>query len=372
MDIKVTLVSDEFFAWGRYGGFGFFTRKLGSELVKRGFIVDCWVQNFNIPNQPKIGEVEVINGVNVKVTPRLRHKLGKKLLLDKTTDIVHSECNEMDTYFVFSQNPQAKKVLTYQDIWDREDWKNNIRLASVKPRGFGGEISYKIFQELYGWSARHSDYVATQARLLTQKAIRLYRLKQEPFWLPNFIDVPASIDAKCKTPSPSVLWLARLDPIKHPELMFELARKNPTVSFFVPGKANFLNYGKQLLKKYSTLPNVHILGKVSEEEKINLLKQSWILINTSFCEAMPVSFLEGIAYGCALLSTRNPDGYTEKFGVYTPTQEVSELQAGLEYLIKDDAWRSLGVAAHEYALRYHETNKCVENHINLYRKLLES
>jgi hypothetical protein len=41
------------------------------------------------------------------------------------------------------------------------------------------------------------------------------------------------------------------------------------------------------------------------------------LINTSIHEALPVSFLEALSYGVCLVSNRNPDSLTEKFGIWT-------------------------------------------------------
>jgi len=62
--VKVLLVADEFFAWGVYGGFGAFTRKLGKELVKRGVEVEANIQHISKLQQP-VGETEITDGVKV-------------------------------------------------------------------------------------------------------------------------------------------------------------------------------------------------------------------------------------------------------------------------------------------------------------------
>lgn len=41
-----------------------------------------------------------------------------------------------------------------------------------------------------------------------------------------------------------------------------------------------------------------------------------ILVNTSIHEALPISFLEALSYGTLLVSNRNPENLTEKFGIY--------------------------------------------------------
>ena len=53
------------------------------------------------------------------------------------------------------------------------------------------------------------------------------------------------------------------------------------------------------------------------DEKIQYLKDAKILVNTSIHEALPVSFLEALSYGTLLISNRNPDDLTSKFGIWT-------------------------------------------------------
>lgn len=44
------------------------------------------------------------------------------------------------------------------------------------------------------------------------------------------------------------------------------------------------------------------------------LRESWVLVNTSVCECLPVSFLEAAAHSCAILSPHDPDGFATRFG----------------------------------------------------------
>lgn len=40
------------------------------------------------------------------------------------------------------------------------------------------------------------------------------------------------------------------------------------------------------------------------------------MVNTSIHEALPISFLEALSYGTLIVSNRNPDDLTIKFGIY--------------------------------------------------------
>ena len=47
------------------------------------------------------------------------------------------------------------------------------------------------------------------------------------------------------------------------------------------------------------------------------MKDAKILVNTSIHEALPISFLEALSYGVCLVSDRNPEDLTSKFGIWT-------------------------------------------------------
>lgn len=71
------------------------------------------------------------------------------------------------------------------------------------------------------------------------------------------------------------------------------------------------------LEEYRTLGNLDFRGHTTGEEKRDLLRRAKLLVNTSIHEAVPVSFLEALSYGCLLVSCQFSDGITERFGRYT-------------------------------------------------------
>ena len=64
------------------------------------------------------------------------------------------------------------------------------------------------------------------------------------------------------------------------------------------------------------IKNLHFAGHVDGEEKADYLRKAKILVNTSIHEALPVSFLEALSYGTLLVSNRNPEELTAKFGIW--------------------------------------------------------
>ena len=97
--------------------------------------------------------------------------------------------------------------------------------------------------------------------------------------LPNIIDIePGEV---VKSEKPTVVFLARLDPYKRPWLFVELARRFPHVEFIFMGKSHFQGKGAWE-HSAATLPcNVRMMGHVQGQEKIQILSQAWVLINTS-------------------------------------------------------------------------------------------
>ncbi len=72
-----------------------------------------------------------------------------------------------------------------------------------------------------------------------------------------------------------------------------------------------------IMAKYKNISNLHFVGHVEGKEKEQYLKDAKILVNTSIHEALPISFLEALSYGVCLVSDRNPEDLTSKFGIWT-------------------------------------------------------
>jgi len=359
--MKVLLVTDEFFSWGYHGGYGYFTRKLGRELVKSGVDVECWVHKISSEQKP-VGEFEEIDGVQVKTLPR--NKIGKywknKSLYKTDADVIHSECGRLDTFLVFKRNPDVPKVVTVQDLRSKKDWEK-IGESQTKNILWDWWVTKKYRQAL-----QMANIVSCQANHLKRKIRELLGYRKEIVLLPNFCDPPSKQVAK--SDRAKALFLGRLDPIKNPELCFKLAKELPDVDFYVLGKAHDRNRDSLLKKTYGEIGNLHLLGHNSGEIKEKLLCKSWFLVNTSLYECLPVSFLEAMSHKCALLSTRNPDGYTAMFGCHCQ-QTVSSLRDGFVSLV-EDGWREKAERGYRHYMENHTTERGVKNHLELYENLI--
>jgi glycosyltransferase involved in cell wall biosynthesis len=111
---------------------------------------------------------------------------------------------------------------------------------------------------------------------------------------------------------------------------------------------------------------VTILGLLSDSEKHNLLSKSWILVNTSAREALPITFLEACAHETAILSRVNPDGYASRFGFHV---KDGNFENGLKTLLNDDLWTIKGKEARKFAEKNHEVNSVMDKWKKIYNSI---
>jgi len=198
---------------------------------------------------------------------------------------------------------------------------------------------------------------ATTAAFLRPRVPSAYAISSiEISLLPNPLSLSGT--GVPKTERPSVLFLARMDPVKRPWLFVELARAFPEADFLMVGQNHFTGPGSW---QPSGLPaNVRMLGHVAGEEKRRVIASSWVLVNTSVHEGLPVSVLEALACAVPLLSTLDPEAIASRFGVFAGRHEgdghaaLPALREGLRRLLYDPAERRrLGEAGRDWVRRTH-------------------
>ena len=199
--------------------------------------------------------------------------------------------------------------------------------------------------------------LATPAPLLAAKLEGTYGFEPwDFFFLPN----PLSLTPReaRKSERPTVVFLARLDPYKRPWLFAELARHFPHVEFRFLGQSHFTGPGAW--NPENLAPNVRFLGHVDEDEKLRLLSEAWVAINTSVHEGLAVSFLEALACETPLLSCVNTGFVVSRHGIYTGRFEgsgmdgIDAFRQGLQALLDDHhRRRELGGAGRAWVQSTH-------------------
>lgn len=359
--MRICFICVEIFAWGKYGGFGRATRIIGRELAKRGIEVFAVV-----PRRRGQKPFEELDGINVLSFPPFLPWLSKKLFRKCDADIYHSQEPSMGTYLAMKAMPKRKHIITFRDPRNFQDWKIEYELPSINRLNVISNYLY-VDNFLVRGAVRRADGLFCAAKFLVPKVKVLYNLKSDPNLLHTPVIIPDKIE---KANTPTVCFLARWDRRKRPEIFFELARKFPHVKFIGIGKAQDGKWDTYLRNTYSNLPNLEMTGFIdqfSTNDLSSVLEKSWVLVNTSMREGLPVSFLEAAANRCAILSGVDPDGFASRFGYCVKDDNFVE---GLEFLLEDERWKERAEYGYEYIKETFEMNKAINRHIDVYEHVL--
>lgn len=313
---KVALIIDEYFGAldTAYGGYGFLARRL----------IAKYLPNDNIQLDVLLGrsgthrffaEHHIIDNINVYKLPK--RQWFAKYWLKRANYDVYLSIELVDDYVLkLETNPNKKLVLWIQDPRPMYEWDeiNTVKLFT--------ETSYynqAIYDLVHQWYQQNRVKFVSQAHFLNQKAIDLYQLDANvPIdYLPNPIEIDQDFDLSKQKKKNHIIFLGRLESVKRGWLFCEIAKYLPQYHFYVLGQT-FRESDKNthIFADYQNISNLHFVGHVDGEQKTQYLKEAKILVNTSIHEALPVSFLEALSYGTLLVSNRNPEQLTEKFGIH--------------------------------------------------------
>lgn len=339
------------------------TKKLASSLVTQGHEVSILV-----PMRPG-KTTPSIPGVTVSTLTFHDIFSFKKVFKSIDADVYHSQNPNIFTFFALLAQPKKKHVITCRDPRDLHDWIVEIINATWK-RKIKTPLVY-LFEDgpFISYAIRKADVVGCPAYFLKEKVKQLYGRK-DVILLPNIERIPDSIPQKAK--EPTVCFVGRLDRRKRPEILFELAEKFSKVRFLIVGKAEDRARQIRLEHIAEHFKNVKMLGYIDKYQSTaleDIYDRSWILLNTSAREGLPMTFIEAASHGCAILSTVNPDGFATKYGYFATS--VDKLSEGLDQLLKDNCWEERGNFAFHYVASIYKEENAIKVYLEMYDSLLD-
>lgn len=313
--IKVGLIIDEFFGGlnTAFGGYGFLARRyiakyIPSEDIKIDILLGIGEKRYS-------AEEHIIDEVKVYKLPR-KKAYARKWLKRKNYDIYLSI--ELTYSYVLENetNKNKKLILWIQDPRPMYEW-DEINTVKLFP-----ETNYynqRIYDLVHDWYNQKRVIFISQGYFLNEKARDLYQLSSnvDIQYFPNPIDINYNFDISTYKKKNLIIFLGRIESVKRGWLFCEIAKRMPQYEFFMLGQI-FRESAKneEIINKYIDIKNLHFVGHVDGKEKEKYLMDAKILVNTSIHEALPISFLEALSYGTLLVSNRNPEELTSKFGVY--------------------------------------------------------
>lgn len=191
---------------------------------------------------------------------------------------------------------------------------------------------------------------------------------------PNAIEIPKEI--KEKKPGQKLLFLGRLCKEKGIrellEAVSELRKENQPLELYLGGV-----WEEQELKKTADRYQefVHQLGWIGKEEKEKYLQECNIFVLPTYFEGLPMSLLEGMAYGCACIASAVggiPQVIEDnKDGILICSKDTQCLKKAIQELLENmELQKKLGKAGREKVVQNFELYKSVDKLLDIYQNLM--
>jgi glycosyltransferase involved in cell wall biosynthesis len=194
------------------------------------------------------------------------------------------------------------------------------------------------------WVFRDTPAVAVSESTkedLVDRGLRAERIEVIPngIELERFTPHPQA----ARTPSPTVLYIGRLQRYKHVDLLIRgmklLIDDGVDVRLRVAGAGDDRPNLESLVAKLGIGDSIEFLGFVTEEQKLDLLRTSWLHAITSPKDGWGISCMEAGACGTATVASDSP-GLREsvvdkRTGILVPHGDLPALAQALRSLIDD-------------------------------------
>ena len=175
----------------------------------------------------------------------------------------------------------------------------------------------------------------------------------------------------------NVLFLGRLGKRKGSydllKVIPSVLEKVPSAHFYLGGDGD-IDYSQKIINENGLQEHVKLLGWVRNEEKEVYLKKCSTLVLPSYHEGMPMSVLESMAYGLAVISTnaggipqiieQGINGYRIEAGC------LNELERALVYVLNNEkAKKELGRSARKRIEDKFNAERNIDRLYELYQKI---
>jgi glycosyltransferase involved in cell wall biosynthesis len=149
-----------------------------------------------------------------------------------------------------------------------------------------------------------------------------------------------------KTPSPTLLAVGRLAPVKRFPLLLEtfaeVLRSFPDAHLTIAGDGPDKDVLLHAIERLHLTGHVTLAGRVSDEELLELYQSSWLLVSASHSEGWGMTITEAAACGTPCVVTANHGHCAAATHNVTGliVEDDTELSAAMIRVLTDDALRN--------------------------------
>jgi glycosyltransferase involved in cell wall biosynthesis len=191
---------------------------------------------------------------------------------------------------------------------------------------------------LYAWGLTAVDRIFVQHR--GQLSGLNDRLRPKTELLPAVVTLRDQIEPHVNR-NGSVAWVAVLREPKRPDLLVEIARRNPDLRFVVCGGTSThrtpQGYSEEMARRLSGLPNVDYRGHVDPSETLEVISNATVLLSTSDQEGFPNTFLEAWSAGTPVVTLRiDPDDIIKRRGLGFVSGTIDQAASDIRSLVASE------------------------------------
>ena len=231
--------------------------------------------------------------------------------------------------------------------------------------------TYPVEGAMFERGLRRADVVVCQNE--GQAALLLKQYRRQGHVIPSLcpFEIVAGSDHGSRE---SVIWIARVDDWKQPELFIRLAMRIPDQSFVMVAVASQVNPTQleNIYKAAKVIPNLKLLPAVPLHETGRLFREAAVFVNTSKVEGFPNTFLQAAASGTPIISWAvNPDNMLDRYEMgFCAQEDWSRFEQSVRLLCRDSALRArMGENGLQYVRQRHNPNLIAQTYLKLFSDL---
>lgn len=163
----------------------------------------------------------------------------------------------------------------------------------------------------------------------------------------------------------TILWVARLDRWKQPELVLKLAKDFPSHKFvMIAPRGADEKYAARIYQMALQLKNLKLIDRVPFFEINKYFSQAVIFVNTSLHEGFPNTFVQAAVHRTPIVSFKvDPDSIFRKHQIgFCANSDYKNLKQQIKILLKNSRLRKqIAENAFEYMKANHDIKKSVNS-----------
>jgi glycosyltransferase involved in cell wall biosynthesis len=236
-----------------------------------------------------------------------------------------------------------------------------------------GEIQKRLTyfaRKFFTYGLRNASLILSQNNYQFDHLYKIFPHKKiytipSPF---DFDDIATSSNLNQKK---YISWIGIFQYQKNLPFLLEIVRRNPNLKFKIAGKSpdGYMldEETKTALDALENSKNVEFVGYLNRVEIHLFLQNSFALLNTSHYEGFPITYMEALANGIPIITTKkcDPDDFISENKLGFVFRKEDLIEQDLLSIVKGDSFSEFSARCRSYVLMNHDVVKLSNKIITL-------